>query len=307
MGNFLNKFLKNKNTVTILGVLACLVILFVGYNMRINQKTSLVTVFYANQTIQPKTLITEEMVSRTQVPASFILGSYYRNYDDIVGKYSNYNTMIAEGSLFYYDTLVEESSLPDAVLYNVNEGERVVSFPVNMVTTYGNSMMPGNKVDVYVKMVERAQNNNNNAVGKVIYGEFFENVEILAVKDSQGRNVFENTEEARTPAYIYFTLPEAKYLLFTSLNYLKNYIVDSQIDVALVPNTIKYDAGTLTATEVTSSYLYDYVLNNIKEIDDQKELYEELLNEMEQQELERKNRNTATPTPSPTAEETVDE
>ena len=54
----LSKFLKNKNTVTILGVLACLVILFVGYNMRINQKTALVTVYYANQTIQPKTLIT---------------------------------------------------------------------------------------------------------------------------------------------------------------------------------------------------------------------------------------------------------
>ena len=70
----LNKFLKNKNTVTILGVLACIAILFVGYNIRINQKTALVTVYYANQTIQPKTRITEDMVSRTQVPKSFILG-----------------------------------------------------------------------------------------------------------------------------------------------------------------------------------------------------------------------------------------
>ena len=118
----LSKFLKNKNTVTILGVLACLVILFVGYNMRINQKTALVTVYYANQTIQPKTLITEEMVSRTQVPQSFILGKYFKSYDDIVGKYSNYNTMIAQGSLFYYDLLIDEASLPDAALYDVNEG-----------------------------------------------------------------------------------------------------------------------------------------------------------------------------------------
>ena len=36
--NGLNKFLKNKNTVTILGVLACLVILYAGYTMRINKK-----------------------------------------------------------------------------------------------------------------------------------------------------------------------------------------------------------------------------------------------------------------------------
>ena len=289
----LNKFLKNKNTVTILGVLACLVILFVGYNARINQKTALVTVYYANQTIQPKTLITEEMVSRTQVPKSFILGKYFRSYDDIVGKYSNYNSMISEGSLFYYDLLVDEASLPDAVLYDINEGERLVSFPVNMVTTYGNSMMPGNVVDIYVKLIDG---------NKVVYGEYFENVEILGVKDQSGRNVFENTEESRTPAFIYFSLPEAKYLLFSSMNYLRDYNTNADIEIALVPNTAKFDAKDVTATEVTSTYLYSYVLNGIKQIDSQKELYDALLNEMEQQELDRKAKATdnATTTDSQT-------
>ena len=273
----LNKFLKNKNTVTILGVLACIAILFVGYNIRINQKTALVTVYYANQTIQPKTLITEEMVSRTQVPASFILGSYYKNYNDIVGKYSNYNTMISEGSLFYYDLLVEEENLPDAILYDVNEGERVVSFPVNTVSTYGNSVMPGNVVDIYVKLIDNS--------GKIVYGEFYKNIEVLGVKDSSGKNVFENTEESRVPAYLYFSLPEAKYLLFSALNYIKT----NEIEVVIVPSTTKFDAEDPTATEVTSDYLYDFVLDKLEQIDDQKELYEELINEMEQQELNRKN------------------
>ncbi len=279
----LSKFLKNKNTVTILGVLACLVILFVGYNARINQKTALRTVYYANQTIQPKTLITEEMVSRTQVPESFILGQYFKDYDDIVGKYSNYNTMIAEGSLFYYDLLIDESSLPDAVLYDINEGERLVSFPVDTTTTYGNSIMPGNNVDVYVKLIDG---------NKVVYGEYFDNVEILGVKDSSGRNVFENTEEDRTPAFVYFSLPESKYLLFTSMNYLIDYNTNAEIEISLVPNTQKFDAKDTTATEVTSSYLYEYVLKSIKQIDSQKELYESLLNEMEQQELAKKNKTT---------------
>ena len=277
----LSKFLKNKNTVTILGVLACIAILFVGYNMRINQKTALVTVYYANQTIQPKTLITKEMVSRTQVPESFIKGAYYRNYDDIVGKYSNYNTMISEGSLFYSDLLVEEKNLPDAMLYDVNEGERIVSFPVNMVTTYGNSIMPSNMVDIYVKLI------NNN---KVVYGEMFENIEVLAVKDGNGKNVFETTEEQRTPAFIYFSLPEAKYLLFSALNYLDELAEgkDPRLEVVIVPNTVEYEAEEPLATEVTSSYLYKYVLDRLEQIDDQKDLYNELLNEMEQQELERK-------------------
>lgn len=276
--NKFSKFLKNKNTVTILGVLACLVILYAGYTMRINKKTALVDVYYAKETIQPKTLITEDMVAKMSVPASFIKGTYYKNYQDIVGKYSNYNTMIASGSIFYSDLLVEESNLPDAVLYNVNEGERVVSFPVDTVSTYGNSIMPGNIVDIYVKLYDDDD--------KLVYGEFYENIEILGVKDASGKNVFENTEEARTPSYVYFSLPEAKYLLFSSLNYIET----NDIEVVLVPNTVKFDAKDPMATEVTSEYLYNFVLDKLEKIDNQQDLYNELLNEIEQSALEKENK-----------------
>ncbi len=278
MSGSLNKFLKNKNTVTILGVIACLVILYAGYTMRINSKTALVDVYYANQTIQPKTLITEEMISKTSVPQSFILGEYYKNYDDIVGKYSNYNTLIASGSLFYSDLLIEEENLPDAIFYDVNEGERVVSFPVDTVSTYGNSIMPGNKIDIYVKMM--------NQKNEIIYGEFIEKIEVLGVKDGAGKNVFENTDEERTPAYLYFSLEEAKYLLFSALNYIGEEMPENAIEVVLVPNTVEFKADEPLAVEVDSEYFYDFILDNLEQIDDQKELYNELLNEMEQQALE---------------------
>ena len=283
----LNKFLKNKNTVTILGVLVCLLILYVGYTSRINAKTKLVEVYYANQTIQPKTLITDEMVSKTRIPASFATtDKYYKNYNDIVGKYSNYNTMIAEGSFFYLDLLVDESNLPDAILYDVNEGERVVSFPVTMESTYGNSIMPGNKVDVYVKII--------NDKNKVIYGQFYEKVEILGVKDSAGKNVFENTEETRTPSYVYFSLEEVKYLLFSSLQYVQEFYTDYEIEIVLVPNTVEFKAEETTATEVTSEFLYDFTLDKLQQIDEQEDLYNELLNEIEQLKLEKENENLIT-------------
>ena len=276
MGNF-KKFLQNKNTVTILGVLACLVILYAGYTMRINQKTALVDVYYAKETIQPKTLVTEDMIGKISVPQSFIVGTIYRNYSDIVGKYSNYNTVIAQGSFFYSELLIEEENLPDAMFYDVNKGERIVSFPVTTESTYGNSIMPSNKVDVYVKYMD-----NN----KVVYGEFFEKVEILAVKDSAGNNVFESSDQVRTPAYAYFSLEEAKYLLFSSLQYVQDYYSTYEIEIVLVPNTVEYQADEITATEVTSDYLYDFTLNKIKKIDGQEDLYNELLNEMEQLQLE---------------------
>ena len=114
----------------------------------------------------------------------------------------------------------------------------------------------------------------------------YENIEILGVKDASGKNVFENTEEARTPSYIYFSLPEAKYLLFSSLNYIET----NDIEVVLVPNTVKFDAKDPMATEVTSEYLYNFVLNKLEKIDNQKDLYNELLNEMEQSALEKENK-----------------
>lgn len=263
-----SKFLKNKNTVTVLGVIICFIVLIIGYNVRINQKTELVKVYYANQTIQPKTKITDDMISSANVPTSFLVGSYYTNYNDIVGKYSNYNTVIASGSLFYNELLIEEENLPDSVFYNVPEGEVVVSFPVNTVSTYGNSIMPNNLINVYVKMIDDS--------GKIIYGRFIDNINVLAVKDSSGKNVFESTEEERTPAFIYFSLVEPKYLLFSSMNYIKT----NDIEVIIVPNTIKYTPEDKTAVEVTSDYITNFIIDKIKMIDDQKDLYNELLNEM---------------------------
>lgn len=263
-----SKFLKNKNTVTVLGVIICFIVLIIGYNVRINQKTELVKVYYANQTIQPKTKITDDMISSANVPTSFLVGSYYTNYNDIVGKYSNYNTVIASGSLFYNELLIEEENLPDSVFYNVPEGEAVVSFPVNTVSTYGNSIMPNNLINVYVKMIDDS--------GKIIYGRFIDNINVLAVKDSSGKNVFESTEEERTPAFIYFSLVEPKYLLFSSLNYIET----NDIEVIIVPNTIKYTPEDKTAVEVTSDYITNFIIDKIKMIDDQKDLYNELLNEM---------------------------
>ena len=275
--NNLSKILKNKNTVTILGVVICLVILYVGYSIRINQKTALVEVYYANQTIQPKTKITADMVSKTQVPAAFIKGNYYKNYDDIVGKYSNYNTMIANGSIFYTDLLIEEDSLPDAALQKIEDGDKLVSYRVDTESTYGNSLMPGNLVDVYVKIL--------NTDGKIVYGKLMEQVEILAVKDVDGKNVFDSTDEVLIPAYLYFGLPENKYLLFSALNYIKEELKEYNIEIVCVPNTMSYEDKT--AVQVSSTYLYNYIVRNIQKIDNQEDLYNNLINEIEQLENNR--------------------
>ena len=151
MKDSFRKFLSNKNTVTIIGIILCVIILFIGYYYRISQKVALTRVPYANQEIKPKTKITANMINYMNVPASFLVGSYYNTQEDIVGKYSQYNTKIIEGSLFYKDLLTTSNLLPNSAFLNVKKNETVVNYKVNMDTTYANSMQPDDVINIYFK------------------------------------------------------------------------------------------------------------------------------------------------------------
>ena len=226
LSSSIKKFVSNKNTVTILGLVLAVAVLYVAYTMRISERVKLTRVPYAKVTIQPKTKITSDMVAYMEVPASFLKGGYYGSKESVIGKYSNYNTIIAEGSLFYADLVIDASTLPDSAFLNIPEGDTVVSYRVNMESTYANSMVPNDYINIYFK----ARDDN----GTIMFGKFISNVKILDVKDSAGRHVFEKSDEARTPAYMMFSLPEEMHLLFRKAIYLEN---SYGVDLILVPNT----------------------------------------------------------------------
>ncbi len=249
----MKKFLGNKNTVTILGIVLCLVVLYVGYNYRINAKVELVEVPYATKTIQPRTYITKDMIGTMNVPKSFLVGRYYNNANAIVGKYTNYNTIIAKGSLFYADLVVSKDELPDSAFAEVPEGYTVINYPVNIATTYANSMAPGSYINIYYKSLD-----DN---GKIMFGKFISNIKVLDVKDSSGQHVFENSEETRTPAYMLFAVPEETHLLLRKALYLTKY----SVELILVPNT-----ATLTDTDkvnVSSSDIESFINDKTEFVD----------------------------------------
>lgn len=255
----LKKLMGNKNTVTILGIVLCIIILIIGYNRTINSKIRLTYVPYAIQTIQPKTLITSDMIGTMSVPEAFIKsGDYYQNASQIVGKYSNYNTIIAEGSLFYKSLLTEEKYLPDSYRYDVPAGSTVINYPVNMSTTYANSIMPGNFINIYFKAILPASENEDKDVteDQIMFGKFLSDISVLSVKDSQGRHVFENTEEVRTPAYMLFAVKEDYHLLIRKALYLAS---EYDVELLIVPNTeeIKDDAEVTLSSKDIEKFIND--------------------------------------------------
>ena len=250
----MKKIVGNKNTVTIIGVILCVIILYIGYNYRIDQQVKLTRVPYANQTIQPKTKITADMIEYMNVPASFLKGTYYNDASYIIGKFSNYNTVIAEGSIFYTDLVIDQSNLPDAAFIELDEDYTPINYKVNMDSTYANSIMPGSYINFYFKGLD--------AEGKIMYGKFLSKIKILAVKDSAGKHVFENTDEERTPSYMLFGLPEDLHLLFRKALYLENI---SDVEISLVPNT---DELTEEDTEeINSEQIKQYVEERTQSVD----------------------------------------
>ncbi len=247
----LQRMLKNKNTVTILGVLLAVIILYWGYNKQISDQVKPVrNIPVASETIQPRTKITRDMIKYVDIAQAVLSDNAIINANAVIGKYSNYNTLIPEGSLFYNNTIVDEKDLPDSAFTQVENGQVVYNFPVNMESTYGNSIFPGNRIDIYMK----ADNTN----GQVMVGKLIENIKVLAVKDSQGRHVFENSDEARTPATLIFGVDPEINILLRKASYMKT----QSVELFPVPH-----GGTATAeeegtTQVSTEYLRDFINAN---------------------------------------------
>jgi hypothetical protein len=243
------KFISNKNTVTILGVFLGILVIYFGYNFRVQQAIKPVRVPYALVTIQPRQRITEDMIGYASIPPGMIMGNAVIDSGFVLDKYANYNTVIPEGSLFYTDALITAAELPDSAFIDIPEGHVPFSLPVDVASTYGNSIFPGNYINIYFK--------GFNEEGKVMVGKLLENIKVLAVKDSSGKHVFENTEEERSSSYIIFALPENLHLLLRKAYYLSG---DRDIEAELipVPNTEIY-TGEVGVINVANQYLQTYV------------------------------------------------
>lgn len=253
MNNFIisiKRFFKNKNTVTVIGVFLIILVLYLGYRYQINKMVSPVTgIPVAAETIQPRTKITSDMITTVDIAPIVLQSNVIRNVNQVVGKYSAPSTVIPEGSLFYSGVVVDESSLPDAAFVELEEGQVPYNFPVTMNTTYGNSIYPNSYIDIYMKAY--------NEDGQLMVGKLFENIKVLAVKDSAGQNVFENSEETRTPAYLIFGLSDENNILLRKASYMSNF----STELFPVPHGVNVSAET-GETYVSSQTLKDFINAN---------------------------------------------
>ena len=251
----LKNLLANKNVVTILGAVLIVVVLYAFYKWRVNEAINPISVPYAKVTIGPRTKVTNDMIGYLDIQQSSIKGRVLTNANtQIIGMYTNVNSTVPEWSLFYEGALVRFEDLADSFLIDMpkdSEGNYMTAynFRVNVETTYGNSIYPGNYVDIY--FVSKTD-------GKIMYGKLASNVKTLAVKDSNGNHVFENMTENRTPSQIILAVTDEMLSLLRVAESMSN------SNIILVPTnaSYRYENAEEIVTELDDEAVKEFIEQN---------------------------------------------
>lgn len=252
MGNILvpfKKFLSNKNTVTILGVLVGIIVLYAGYNWRVTKSVQPVKIPYATTTMLAGTKITEDKIAYTSVPKDMIsnMTNLQTDLNQIRGKLVCYDSKIPANGFFFSENMITEEEMPDSVFSNIQDGYTIYRLAVDYDSTYANSIFPENSIDLYMSMkVEEDE-------GKLVFGRFISSIRVLAVKDKDGKNVFADKDNPTEPSYLLFAVPEKLFLLLSKAEKLK-------IEIQPVPRNTSYSANP-KATELASDELQSLIIN----------------------------------------------
>ena len=205
MGTFLSKvkhFLSNKNTVTILCVLAGILILYIGYNWRVNQATTPVSIPYAKATLSSGHLITNDDIGTLEVAGTVLekTKGVIRNKSQLIGKEVAYGNTIQANSFFYTDDIKNPEENNYSVLANIEDGYAPINLDVDLHSTFGNAIYPGNYIDLWFRGVNEER--------KLIYEKFITSIQVIDVTDSSSKSVFETGAESREPAHLLFAVED---------------------------------------------------------------------------------------------------
>ena len=252
MGSLINtfkKFFTNRTTVTILGVVAGIAVLFGFYTYRVNSAVNPTEVPVATRTIAAIDEITSDDIEMVEIGSSFLSDAdVITSVNDLVGKYVNTGTSIPEGGMFYTSQVVEKEELPNSIFDEIPDGYTIYQLRVNMESTYANSIFPGDRIDLWI---------DTRQDDLLYFGEFIRGIEVLAVRDSNGENVFDVTS-GRRPAWLLFAVPTDMY------RYLKVVEFVGTMNITPVPRNKSYNTES-GATEITNEELLAMIQSDIIE------------------------------------------
>lgn len=249
----LKRFIGNKNTVTILCVVAGVVVLYVSYNYRVSSAINPTTIPYARNTLEARHVITAEDIGYMEVNSDVVTKSdnLITNANELIGQEVTYGNVIQQNSLFYTGDVTDPSLSPDYVLSDIEDGYTAFSLSVDTYTTYGNAIAKGDYIDLWF--------NGEDDTDKIIYTNLVRSIRVLDVRDSSGVSL-EHANSTGEPAELLFAVPDDLYALLVKAQQVGT--------LEPVPRNRNYTADP-GETEVVSDYVVQYVLSKSATIPDE--------------------------------------
>ena len=258
----IKRFFSNPNTLTFLLMIVLIVVIYVIYSYMITAAVKPSSLPYAKELIKEKTEITDEMIGKVNISGTFISNdgdNLVQNKNKIKGKYVNKGYTITQNSFFYDEALTTETVSEETWLTHIPDGYTIYKLPVSFHLTYGNSIMPGNYIDIYllagIDFVGK-DNVTDESEQKLVYAQFVKSIQVLAVVDEKGLDVFMNTDEEKEPSpkYLYFSVPNEIYELLYKANMLGAKFIP-------VPRNAGYSENP-EETEITNATLQAIIENS---------------------------------------------
>lgn len=269
----MKRLFKSKQLVTIIAIIVCFVILFFAYRYRVDKAINAVSIPIAAKDLKARDLIDNESFKTVKVASSMLTKNVIMSPTELVcksgdttcsNKYVNYNTFIPEGSMFYRSAVTTWDYMPDSAWSNIQDGYTVISLRVNSNTTYGNSIFPGDIIDLYYK---------NREGDKFFIGPLYTKVKVLAVKDSIGNHIFKRSAQQTDAAALIFAVPQKSTDPKKCEDFLclKAAMTINGGDIIPVPRNASYseektdESGETTPLESKSSaWIVDFIKNRSK-------------------------------------------
>ncbi len=185
--------IKSKKNKVLLLILLVLVLDVLLVTVIISSKLKMTDIWVAKRELAARTKITESDLEIKRIPKTMVNNLIITDKKDILGKLVILQGRIPSGSLIYRTMIETAESAGDYPSLQLQTNQSVFSLPADLTMTAGNSIMSGQRIDLYVTL--------NDSNRKPIVDLLFSKVRVLSVKDKSGNEITKVTS-GKSPALV---------------------------------------------------------------------------------------------------------
>lgn len=178
-----------KKLIIIAAFLVVITLSFILGRLQVIRSYKLVSVPYASEYLDSRTLIKNKDISYTKVPSSLINDEIITSEGEIIGKYVGTNTFINEGSLFFRNMVEDISNMNDASYFEIKEDEVVYELFVKNIDVNAAHINNNMYVDLYLTIEKPIIMSDQIISGAQICGLYNTNYEDVNKSENKRSNL----------------------------------------------------------------------------------------------------------------------